>query len=312
MVQKIVMIGATGFIGGALIEMLSVENKLVIFSRKNIEGRKTDSSKNIRFVSFADSDEILLSAMENCKVIINLAGASIGDERWTTARKKEILASRVQTIQQLANLLHRINLCVETIIQASAIGYYGFSETRVFTEEDESGEGFLAEIAGKWEMAAKNNLNTYTKRLVVMRLGVVLSGNGGAFPKMIAPFNFYIGGKLGNGKQWLSWIHLDDVKQAVTFFIDNQQCHGVYNLVSPKAVTNTDFAKMVGKCLNKPTFFPTPSVLIKLVFGQMGEELLLKGANVLPMRLNDAGFKFQFSGMEEALDQLIDHFGKHK
>jgi hypothetical protein len=304
--QKIVMIGATGFIGSALTEMLLVENELVIFSRKKYEVQKTDSSKKIRFVSFADSDEILLPAMEGCKVIINLAGAGIGDHRWSTNRKKEILESRVKTIQQLANLLHRINLCVETIIQASAIGYYGFSETKVFTEEDESGKGFLAEIARKWEKAA-NDLNPFTKRLIIMRLGVVLSGSSGAFPKMIAPFKFYIGGKLGTGKQWLSWIHLNDVLGAVYYFIDNQQCEGVYNLVSPKAVTNADFAKMVGKCLHKPAIFPTPSFLIKLALGQMGEELLLKGANVLPKRLTDAGFNFRFHKMEEALEQLIDN-----
>jgi uncharacterized protein (TIGR01777 family) len=303
--QKIVMIGATGLIGSALIEMLSVENELVIFTRRKSEFQNDDSMKKMQLVSFADPDEILLPAMENCKVIINLAGASIGDQRWSQNRKKEILDSRVKTIQQLANLLLRINLKVDTIIQASAIGYYGFSETNIFSERDASGEGFLAEIARKWEMAA-NNLKPFAKRLIIMRLGVVLSGHGGAFPKMIAPFKFYIGGKIGNGKQWLSWIHLQDVKAAVKFFIDNQQCEGVYNLVSKNAVANVDFSKMVGKHLHKPGVFPTPSCLIKLVFGQMGEELLLKGTNVVPTRLNEAGFVFRFKTMDEALAQLID------
>ncbi|NOU46201.1 MAG: TIGR01777 family protein [Bacteroidales bacterium] len=306
MKKKIVLIGSTGFIGSSLVEMLSPDNELVIFTRNKNVVNDTLRDKNVRFVSFTDPDEILIPAMENCKVIINLAGAGIGDQRWTTARKKEILDSRVQTILQLSNLLLRIKLNVETIIQASAIGYYGFSEYKAFTENDESGEGFLAEIARKWEKSA-NDLNPFTKRLIIMRLGVVLSDSGGAFPKMIAPFKFYIGGKLGTEKQWLSWIHLEDVQHAVKYFIDNQQCEGVYNLVSPKAVTNTDFAKMVGKCLHKPAIFLTPSFLIKIAFGKMGEELLLKGAHVLPKRLTDAGFKFRFHKMEEALEQLFDN-----
>lgn len=302
--QKIVMIGATGFIGTALIEMLSFENELVIFSRRISGNQKTDLKNKIRFVSFADPDDVLSAAIENCKVIINLAGAGIGDKRWSESRKKEILDSRVHTIQQLAGLLQRTKNNVETIIQASAIGYFGFSESLTFTENDKSGEGFLAEIARRWEEAT-NELQPFTKRLVVMRLGVVLSDRGGAFSKMIAPFKFFIGGKLGNGRQWLSWIHLEDVQRAVTYFIDNQQCEGVYNLVSPHAVTNAEFAKKVGKRMQKPSIFPTPSFMLKLMFGQMGDELLLKGTHVLPKRLTQAGFTFRFKTMDEALVQLI-------
>ncbi len=302
--QKIVMIGATGFIGTALIEMLSVENELVIFSRSKSGNQKADLKNKIRFVSFVDPDDVLTAAIENCKVIINLAGAGIGDKRWSESRKKEILDSRVHTIQQLAGLLQRTKNTVETIIQASAIGYFGFSESLIFTENDKSGEGFLAEIAKRWEEAA-NELKPFTKRLVVMRLGVVLSDRGGAFSKMIAPFKFFIGGKLGNGRQWLSWIHLEDVQHAVVYFIDNQQCEGVYNLVSPHAVTNAEFAKKVGKRMQKPSIFPTPSFMLKLIFGQMGDELLLKGTHVLPKRLTQAGFIFRFNTMDEALVQLI-------
>lgn len=302
--QKIVMIGATGFIGTALIEMLSAENELVIFSRRKSGNQKTDLKNKIRFVSFADPDDVLSAAIENCNVIINLAGAGIGDKRWSESRKKEILDSRVHTIQQLAGLLQRTKNTVETIIQASAIGYFGFSESLTFTENDKSGEGFLAEIARKWEEAA-NELQPFTKRLVVMRLGVVLSARGGAFSKMIAPFKLYLGGKLGNGRQWLSWIHLEDVLHSVSYFIDNQKCEGIYNLVSPHAVTNAEFAKKVGKRMHKPSIFPTPSFMLKLMFGQMGDELLLKGTHVLPKRLTQAGFTFRFKTMDEALVQLI-------
>jgi len=302
--QKIVMIGATGFIGTALAEMLAAENELVIFTRRKKEYQASDASKKIRFVSFTDPLDTLQSAMENCKVIINLAGAGIGDQRWSTNRKKEILESRVHTIHQLAGLLQQLNIAVETIIQASAIGYYGFSETKKFSENDVPGESFLAKIATNWETAA-HDLSRFAKRLVVMRLGVVLSNKGGAFTKMLAPFEFYVGGKLGSGKQWLSWIHLEDVKGTVRYFMDNQPCEGVYNLVAPKAINNADMAKLIGRRLHKPALLSTPSLMIKLIFGKMGEELLLKGTHVIPQRLMECGYVFRFATMEAALVQLI-------
>jgi len=302
--QKIVMIGATGFIGSSLVEMLSPDNELVIFTRNKNVINDTLMDKNVQFVGFTDPDEILIPALENCQVIINLAGSGIDNKRWTRSRKMEILESRVQTLQKLSVIMERLNIYVELIIQASAIGYYGFSETLSYTEKDSCGEGFLAEIAQKWENATFE-LRPFTQRLVVMRLGVVLSAKGGSFSKMIIPFHYFLGGRIGSGMHWFSWIHLQDVERAVSYFIDNKQCDGVYNLVAPFVVRQFEFAKMLGKHLQRPTFFTTPSFVINVIFGQMGNELILQGTHAIPDRLMREGFKFQFPTLDDALVQII-------
>ena len=302
--QKMIIAGATGFIGTSLVEIFRKKFRIVILTRHIPESEKTDHQKDIEYVRWNDSNHNLQNAFKDCKILINLAGAGIGDKSWTEKRKAEILQSRTQSIRNLTGYMEKFQIQTDLIIQASATGFYGFDGNRVFVENDPAGKGFLAEVASSWEQAAEA-LRPFTKRMVIMRLGVVLSDKGGAFSKMVLPVKFGIGGPLGNGKQGFTWIHLEDVIGGISYLIENGKIEGIFNFVSPQILNQKDFTKIVAGYIHRPSFFSTPAWIIKLLLGQMGEELLIKGNKVKPERLLQSGFKYKYPDLSTALPALF-------
>lgn len=298
--MKIIVAGATGLIGEALVKRLIGKHELVIFTRNVPAAREKFKGAGIHFADWHQPPSHLAALIDGSEALINLAGAGIGDQRWSEKRKEAVLWSRVQTVEALHNLLKAAEIKLKTIIQASAMGYYGTDLDAVFTEESEVGTGFLAEVSYKWELAAAG-LTDVTDRLVLIRSGVVLSNQGGALPKMALPFRFFGGGKIGHGKQWLSWIDIEDEVEAILFLLSQSSGSGVYNLVAPNPVRQSAFAKALGKAMHRPVWMPVPAFAIRLIFGEMGQEMLLKGTQALPQRLLNEGFKFHFENIDQSL-----------
>lgn len=298
--MKIIVAGATGLIGEALVKRLIRKHELVIFTRNVPAAREKFKGAGIHFADWHQPPSHLAALIDGSEALINLAGAGIGDQRWSEKRKEAVLWSRVQTVEALHNLLKAAEIKLKTIIQASAMGYYGTDLDAVFTEESEVGTGFLAKVSYKWELAAAG-LTDVTDRLVLIRSGVVLSNQGGALPKMALPFRFFGGGKIGHGKQWLSWIDIEDEVEAILFLLSQSSGSGVYNLVAPNPVRQSAFAKALGKAMHRPVWMPVPAFAIRLIFGEMGQEMLLKGTQALPQRLLNEGFKFHFENIDQSL-----------
>lgn len=304
--MKIILTGATGFIGSSLVKRLAGRHELVVFSRNVPKARQFfGGGTGIQFADWHQPPSHLAALIDGSQALINLAGEGIGQSRWTPSRKEALLWSRVQTAGMLYSLLKASEIRLDTVIQASAIGFYGNSQTETFDEESPAGSGFLAEITKKWEEAAAP-LADVSRRLVVARSGLVLASHGGILPKIARPFRFFLGGKIGNGNQWMSWIDLEDELEAILFLLRNPQCHGVYNLTSPYPAQQSDFAASLAKSLKRPSFFQIPEPAIRFAMGEMGNELLLKGARVMPKRLTEAGYRFQYPNLDEALIAIYD------
>jgi uncharacterized protein (TIGR01777 family) len=240
---------------------------------------------------------------DGADAIVNLAGVNLSSGRWTVKRKKEILESRtnagaavVQAIQQAANK-------PRLVIQSSAVGYYGPSDIELLNETTPPANDFLARVCQTWEDSTQPVEDLGVRR-VVTRSGVVLSTESGALPRMLLPFKFFAGGPLGSGRQWLSWVHLEDEVRALRFLIDNPEAQGPVN-ISAKPVTNRQFSQTIGKVMRRPAFFPVPAFVIRLLFGEMST-VVLDGQSVSAKRLMDLGFQFSFPEVEVALEDLLD------
>ena len=241
---------------------------------------------------------IEIEQLEGFDVIIHLAGANVG-EYWSPEYKKSILESRVQSTKLLCESLARLVSKPKLLISASAIGFYGnHPPEEVLDENSPSGTGFLADVCRQWEEET-DACSQAGIRVVRMRLGVVLSKAGGALAKMWLPFQCGIGGVLGNGQQMMSWIALDEIPFVVDHLIKNDQIAGAVNVVSPQAVSNAEFTKILGQVMHRPTILPVPGFAIRLLFGEMGQSLLLEGAHVVPRRLQESGYQFRFADLKK-------------
>ncbi|HUK86824.1 MAG TPA: TIGR01777 family oxidoreductase [Terriglobales bacterium] len=241
---------------------------------------------------------------EGSDAVIHLAGESIASSNWTEDKKARILNSRVQGTATLAASLARMAKPPRVVIAASAIGYYGNRGDELLVEESTSGTGFLAEVCRQWEAALAPAVKAGI-RVVNLRLGMVLSARGGALKKMLTPFKLGAGGRLGSGRQWISWISIADVVGAIQFILANDALRGPVNAVSPQPVSNAEFTRALGRALHRPTLFPMPAFLVRLVFGQLGEELLLASQKVEPARLQAAGFPYRHSEIGACLRELL-------
>ncbi|MEM7347131.1 MAG: TIGR01777 family oxidoreductase, partial [Chloroflexota bacterium] len=241
--------------------------------------------------------------VDGADAVVNLAGAGVADGRWTDARKKEIRESRTNAAQAVIEAIQQAEVKPKVLIGASAIGYYGIHKSHTLTEQNPPGSGFLPEVCKEWEAAAEP-VEAMGVRRVTIRTGVVLDPKGGAFPKIVMPFNFLAGGPIGSGRQWFSWIHYLDEVRAIEFLIKNEEAEGPFNLTAPHPLRNRDFAKIVGKVLSRPAFAPAPGLVFKVMFGEMSE-VLLGSQRVLPQRLQSLGFTFKYSEAEEAVRDLL-------
>jgi uncharacterized protein (TIGR01777 family) len=252
-----------------------------------------------------DRYSIALARIEGFDAVVNLAGESIAEGRWTDDKKRRIRESRVKGTKLLGDALANLAVPPKTLVCASAIGYYGNRGDELMTETSAPGDDFLAKVCAEWEdataLATEKGI-----RVVNARFGVILDTNGGALKKMLPPFRMGVGGKIGSGKQWMSWIALDDVVGGIQFALANDSIKGPVNFVAPVPVTNAEFTKTLGKVLSRPTVLPMPAFAIKLLFGEMGEALLLGSQRVAPERLAAAGYKFGYPQLEQALVHILE------
>jgi uncharacterized protein (TIGR01777 family) len=239
---------------------------------------------------------------------VHLSGETVAG-RWNEAKKRRIRNSRVISTQNLARAVAQAEKPPQTFICASAIGYYGNRGDETLTEESEPGKGFLADACREWEDATQPAANAGI-RVVHIRIGIVLSRDGGAFKQMLLPFRLGLGGKIGSGRQWFSWIHIDDLVAAVLHILQNADLRGSVNMVAPNPVTNADFSKTLARALHRPAVFPVPAVALRLVFGEFAEEGLLSSARVIPKRLSENGFAFHYSELGAALEELLETGGR--
>jgi uncharacterized protein (TIGR01777 family) len=243
-------------------------------------------------------------ALAGVGAVIHLAGESIAEGRWTAEKKRRIRESRVEGTRLVVNALTQLDPRPPVLVTASAIGYYGDRGTTQLDETSEPGEGFLVEVCRAWESATLPAKDA-GMRVVNGRLGVVLSRRGGALARMLTPFKLGVGGKIGSGRQYMSWITLDDATRAFQFAMESDRLSGPVNFVAPEPLTNLEFTKALGRVLRRPTILPMPATAARLAFGELADGLLLASARVVPSRLTEAGFSFDYPQLEPALRHVL-------
>ncbi|MBL8880531.1 MAG: TIGR01777 family oxidoreductase [Phycisphaerales bacterium] len=295
--MRVAITGANGLVGRALIAALDApgDQALALVRRSGSAG--TSSHEIVWNPATARLDP---QALDGVEAVVNLAGESIADGRWTDARKKAILDSRVLATDLISRTIAAMRRPPRVLISASAIGYYGARNEAPLDEDAPPGSGFLAEVCRAWESATQPAADAGV-RIVNLRIGLVLAASGGALEKMLPIFKFGMGGIVGSGRQFMSWITLTDLLRAIRFAIERDHLRGAVNAVAPHAVTNRDFTMTLARVLHRPAIIPAPAFAIRAAMGEMGEQLLLSGANVRPKRLLDAGFSFSHPELDAAL-----------
>lgn len=293
--MKILIGGASGFIGKALKKHLEKEHQVYTLVR--------DKDQATGKAIFWDIDALKIETDIDFDVVINLAGENIASGRWTKARKEAIERSRVNATKTIARFFTLRKTLPKAIINASATGFYGSRGDETLNESSSSGIGFLADVCKEWEQALLP-VKDRGIRTVFLRTGVVLGKEGGVIKNLMVPFKLCLGGNLGDGSQYMSWIDLEDVVQAVDFIIRNESLEGPVNIVSPNPVTNAVFTKELAKALQRPAFLPMPKKLARFVFGEMADELLLSSQRVLPEKLLKNGYQFRFPTIESSMKHV--------
>lgn len=298
--MKIAITGGTGFVGKALTNFLLNEgHEIYILTRH----QQKSTQKNLTFIPWLGNHPLPIKQLDGIDAIVNLAGQTI-NARWTNSMKEKIISSRMKATETVINLIQSVSKKPKVFINATAIGYYGTSLHQTFDETDITpGHDFLANVVVEWEQVAKKaeNLNV---RTVLSRFGVILHKSEGALPKMVLPYQLLIGGPIGSGKQWLSWIHLDDVVRMIDFAIQNECISGPMNVTSPNPKQNNDFGKELAKVLHRPHYLPVPSFMLRLLLGEMSM-LVLEGQRVLPKIALENGFTFTYPELKDALEDIF-------
>ena len=301
--MKVLIFGGTGFVGRNLTEELLTNGYQVCVVTRNRQKIFNNLGNKMQVIEWNNNFPLSsIKELQDIDVVINLAGESIGNRRWSASVKQEILASRISTTNAIVTAINNRTIQPKVLINASAVGYYGPHQDEEITEVDEAGQDFLARVCRAWENEAyrvQNDLN----RVVTIRIGVVL-GREGSLNRMIMPFKFYIGGPLGAGNQWFSWIHIQDLTGIIRFVIEHQEVIGPINATAPESVRMRDFCNELGEVMNRPSWLPVPEVLLKMALGQMAE-MLLHGQRVVPKKAIDAGFEFQFPKLKSALEDVL-------
>jgi len=299
--MKILITGGTGFVGTQLTSRLIKDNHEVTILTRSLKGAKG----SLAGISYLEGDPTKKGswqeAIKNHDAVINLAGASIFN-KWTEEHKKAIRESRVNTTQNIVEGIPSRPERPFTLFSTSAVGYYGFCGDEELVEDSPPGNDFLALIAKEWEGEALKARDKGA-RVVITRFGIVMGEKGGALSQMIPLFKKYIGGPIGSGKQWFSWVHIKDLAETFAFLLKHPEISGPVNVCSPNPVRNKDLAKALGKALNKPSFMPAPSFMIKLVLGEFGS-VILEGQKVIPKKLLENGFVFQHADIHKALQGI--------
>jgi uncharacterized protein (TIGR01777 family) len=307
--MRVVITGGTGMLGRALSGNLAADgHEVIVLSR--LPERVTGLPAGVRAGGWdGRTAEGWGHLADGADAIVNLAGANIAGEhffpsRWTEERKRVIRESRVNAGRAVVQAAEQASQKPGVVVQASGIGYYGFRGDELIAEDGQPGDDFGARLASQeWEPATAA-VEGMGVRWVVMRTAPVLDADEGSLPRMLLPFRLFVGGPMGSGKQWLSWIHLHDYVRAVRFLIENEAAHGPFNLVAPEPLTNAEFGRTIGRVMGRPYYLPVPGFALKLAFGEVAD-VLLYGQRAIPQRLLDLGFEFRFPDAESALRDLL-------
>jgi uncharacterized protein len=320
--MKILVTGSTGLVGTALVESLVRDghNVVRLLRRESVTSKK-GKGKQAPAPPVASDGQVFDVAWDpeaaaagalgdpqgrvpGADAVVNLAGESIAGEKWTIQRKMQLRSSRVKTTRALVGAVARIDPLPKIFVSASAIGIYGDRGDEVLTEESAPGNDFLARLAGEWEAEAVK-AETLGMRVVRARFGIVLAKHGGALPKMMRPFKFGAGGKIGSGRQWMSWVTLDDVIGVLRYALEVAAVSGPVNVVAPQAVRNTEFTKELARAMHRPAIIPAPPFALRMALGEMADALLLASQRVKPARLANFGYAFRYADLPDALGRVL-------
>ncbi len=300
---RVVITGGAGFIGNALsYDLASGGYEVILLSRD--PGANWPSVRGVRVAKWDGYTSAgWLEFAEGAEAIVNLAGENIGTGYWTPDKKRRVLESRLRSGAAVSDAVTKAKRKPKLVVQASAIGYYGSAGDRVLDERAENGEGFLAEVCRQWE-ASTEAVEKKDVRRVIIRTGAVL-GHGGMLSSLILPFRYYMGAIPGDGRQWISWIHIHDEVRAIRFLIENKKASGVFHLVSPWPVRAMEFYKSMARSIRRPVMFRAPAFALRLLLGQMANELALSSQRAVPGRLEELKFRFEFTDLGAALEDLL-------
>jgi uncharacterized protein (TIGR01777 family) len=301
--MRVVIAGATGFIGRALCKELHKDYEVIALTR-DIRRAGPLIGKWAKVVEWdGRTTGSWIQQADGAFAIVNLAGENVASGRWNKLKKGGILHSRLDTSRAVLTAIKQVNKKPGVVIHASAVGYYGPRGNERLDEASPAGKGFLADVCSKSEVIA-NQIEATDVRCVVIRTGVVLGNGGGALPRLMKPFRFFLGGHPGNGRQWFSWISLEDEIAAIKFLMENEKLKGVFNLTSPEPVTMKKFCRKLGWIIRRPSWLFFPAFIMRMTLGEMANEILLSGQRVLPKRLMEAGFEFKYTDVKRALKAI--------
>ncbi|MCL5257407.1 MAG: TIGR01777 family oxidoreductase [Chloroflexi bacterium] len=300
--MRVIITGGTGLIGRALAAELSPAHEVIVLSRQPASAPVLPAGVRAEWWDAKTSSGWVSLLNAEC-AIINLAGENIGEGRWTAGRKRSIRDSRVNAGRAVVQAVAEAAEKPAVLIQASGVSYYGTHGEEEFDESSPPGDDFLSRVSVDWE-ASSAAVESMGVRRAVIRSAVVLSMKGGAFPRMLLPFRLHAGGPIGNGRQWLSWIHIRDEVAAIRFLIENGAASGPFNLSAPGALTNAQFARAIGETMRQPAAIPVPAFVLRLLYGEMAA-VLLEGQRAVPKRLTKMGFSFRFPDARSALQDLL-------
>jgi uncharacterized protein (TIGR01777 family) len=301
--MKVVVSGATGLVGRALVKSLLAEGHTVTkLVRGGAQEFRAPNTTAVRWAP--ERGQLDAEALEGHDAIVHLAGEPVSEGRWTAEKKRRIIDSRVESTRLLSETLARLIAKPRVLVAASAIGFYGDRGAELLDETSGSGRDFLSEVGRGWE-AATEPAGAAGVRVVNLRIGIVLDGQGGALVKMLKPFKLGLGGRIGSGRQYMSWIALEDLISVIRRAILDERLSGPVNAVAPHPVTNEEFTRTLGRVLNRPTVFAVPAFALRLAFGEMADALLLSSARVYPRRLEAIGFEFAYTDLEAALRHAL-------
>ena len=320
---KVLLTGASGMIGSAIRSEFSGRRiQTLQLSRSTVDpgrGNGADAARSLQYVAVSISGEIPWNIratpavarpelLEGLSAAIHLSGASLAAHRWTPGYKKEIVSSRVESTRVLAQTLAGLQHPPKALLVASAVGIYGHRGDEVLNEESSKGEGFISDLCRDWEAAAQPAVEAGI-RVAYLRFGVALDGRGGALKKMLPLFRWGLGGRLGSGKQWMSWIAIQDLAAAAAFLVERDDLTGAFNMTAPNPVTNAEFARALGRRLHRPAVVPAPTAALRAMMGEVAEEVLLASQRAVPARLSAAGFRFAYPEIDKALEAVLARRG---
>ena len=304
--MKVLVAGATGFIGKELLKWLSEKGYEIVLLTRNPDSARFRIPIHCETIVWDPFENTIpSSALKGVDAVINLAGENIANGRWSPDRKRKLIESRVLSVRRLIDVMTHMDQKPKAFISASAIGFYGDRGDEQLRETDSKGQGFLSDVCQAWEQEIFKAKDIGV-RTVAYRMGMVLGHDGGALEKMLPPFKLGVGGRLGSGSQWMSWIHIKDLVAMLIYAIENPSIDGIYNAVSPNPLRNKEFTKTLGQVLKRPTFFPVPIIFLKMILGELSE-LIHGSQRVIAGKISGAGFEFKYPQLEEALREVCGH-----